>query len=77
MTGYTNQIQDIPVSDILENMKSLEDGSDVELPEDYDTILWTKGEWVNSGKNDKVLDNPMEVFSDGLFDPECGSSYIL
>lgn len=58
--------QDIPVSDILENMKSLEDGSDVELPEDYDTILWTKGEWVNSGKNDKVLDNPMEVFMDGV-----------
>lgn len=63
--SYTTN-QDIPVSDILENMKSLEDGSDVELPEDYDTILWTKGEWVNSGKNDKVLDNPMEVFMDGV-----------
>lgn len=32
--SYTTN-QDIPVSDILENMKSLEDGSDVELPGGY------------------------------------------
>ncbi len=65
----------VPVSDILEHMRSVEDGSEIVLPE-YEKILWTKGAWGNGNRwLDKVLDNPMELSMDGTLTIPKGNQY--